>query len=226
MQFINKTNEPPINWNDWFKKVNNTRTYNYADNTELHNLHLAKQHLLDEQNGLCAYCQKQINSENSSIEHIIPQSYNTPLSTNYYNLVVVCKKPVKDNNNKLHCDKERLNLLLVNIILYNNAIVTRIKNHPYFSASVNGEIIPKYTLPQNILNQVEAFINILNIGTHTVLQRNRRELLNNIIQPTYAMPNPEKRRYLQAQFERIHNDQSIEYRQYLLIYIANKLGID
>jgi len=84
MQFINKSHLIPPDWDIWFTTATGRRTYNYADYQELRDLGLAKEYLLNEQSGLCAYCQKQITTDNASIEHIVPKSHNTALSTNYY----------------------------------------------------------------------------------------------------------------------------------------------
>lgn len=50
-----------------------------------------KKLLLEEQNGLCAYCQRRIEKlEDSHIEHFVRQSEAPGLSLNYYNLFVSC----------------------------------------------------------------------------------------------------------------------------------------
>jgi len=63
MQFIQKQNIPPPNWDEWFTVAGNPgrRSFDYgADYTALTNLLHAKQYLIDEQYGLCAYCQQTI----------------------------------------------------------------------------------------------------------------------------------------------------------------------
>lgn len=71
--------------------------------------------LLQEQGYICAYCMQKINETNSTIEHIIGQSfideYQNKLGEenqlNYDNFLAVCNgKSCKDN---LHCDKSRAN---------------------------------------------------------------------------------------------------------------------
>jgi hypothetical protein len=97
MQYIKKQNTPPIEWDIWFTKAAGDRSYDYGnDNKSLTNLRQARQFLINEQHGLCAYCQQTISMENSSIEHVIAKEFNKELSTNYYNLVAVCKTQLKD----------------------------------------------------------------------------------------------------------------------------------
>jgi len=144
-----------------------------------------------------------------------------------YNLIAVCKNPpIDSSSNKLHCDKERGNKLLVNIVLHENAQVTWEHNHSYFAAYTDGSIVAKHQLPKELSDQVNAFLTILNLSDHTTLKTNRSELLNRILLPFYTMPNHEKRSYLETQFNRIYNNPALEYRQYLLIYMGNKLGIN
>ncbi len=228
MQFINKHHLIPPDWDAWFTTANGRRTYDYeADYGELHNLDLAKNHLINEQNGLCAYCQKQLTISTASIEHIVPKSQNKALSTNYYNLVAVCKNPPVDPlNNKRHCDKERGNKLLVNIIMLQDCQVTKTKNHSYFAANSDGSLSTKHSIIQELSDPIDAFLNILNINHHSILKNNRAQLLHKIIEPSKNMSHSEKSRYYRAQFHRILNDKRIEYRQYLLIWFGNKIGIN
>lgn len=70
--------------------------------------------LLEEQGYLCAYCMRNINETNSTIEHIIGQNYiedgkeiGKENQINYDNLLAVCRGESCKNN--LHCDKSRAN---------------------------------------------------------------------------------------------------------------------
>lgn len=57
------------------------------------NLHCKKQlrlHLIDEQNNLCIYCEREINEKNSHIEHLLAQSDKPILRFSYENLVASC----------------------------------------------------------------------------------------------------------------------------------------
>ena len=62
-----------------------------------------RQHLIQTQSGLCAYCCKKINMENSLNEHIQPKSLYPRLSLDYGNLIASCAEKTtcgmkKDNN--------------------------------------------------------------------------------------------------------------------------------
>ena len=79
MQYINKSDSEPREWNAWFTTGTGRRSYDYAaDQGGLADLPLAKAHLWQEQNGLCAYCQSKLPIENASIEHVIPKTHNVP----------------------------------------------------------------------------------------------------------------------------------------------------
>ncbi len=70
--------------------------------------------LLEEQGYICAYCMRQVDLSNATIEHIVGQSYiengdevGKKLQIDYDNFLAVCKgNSCKDS---LHCDKSRAN---------------------------------------------------------------------------------------------------------------------
>ncbi|HUH43038.1 MAG TPA: hypothetical protein VLZ29_07970 [Sulfurimonas sp.] len=70
--------------------------------------------LLEEQGFICAYCMRQIDLSNSTIEHIIGQNYiengqelGKENQINYDNFLAVCKGTLC--RSQLHCDKNRAN---------------------------------------------------------------------------------------------------------------------
>jgi uncharacterized protein (TIGR02646 family) len=77
----------------------------FRDDPAWNNLHCKTNlrfHLINEQNQLCIYCERQIDKNNTHIEHILAQTDNPQLRFNYDNLVVSCNgdqcKPiVKDS---------------------------------------------------------------------------------------------------------------------------------
>lgn len=94
--------------------------------------------LLEEQGYICAYCMQKINETNSTIEHIIGQSFidedgnklGEENQLNYDKLLVVCEgKSCKDN---LHCDKSRA-VYQKNRPLYANPLQNRIIQNIKFS---------------------------------------------------------------------------------------------
>ena len=226
MQFIHKQPEEPKEWDEWFSKVNGSRSHDYKkDYGELTNLSKAKHFLLEEQHWLCAYCQKSLEQNTSSFEHIIPKSFNKDISTNYYNLVLVCKKPLQDINGRTHCDKEREDKLLIPLIFYDNAQVKDNKNHNFLVASHNGQIRVKESLKPEIENQVQAFIDILNLN-HSSLKKQRHDSISGILDIFYQIPKLQKNEFLLAQKRRLMKDTKHPFRQFLLIYLSTKLGIN
>ena len=124
MQFIEKLNTPPPQWESWFTTAVGRRSYDYHEDFDnLPGLKEARQYLIDEQHGLCAYCQRPIKLSNSSIEHIIPKQLNKYLSTAYHNLVAVCRDQQKDQNDRYHCDMEKSNRVIIPVILMSNSFL-------------------------------------------------------------------------------------------------------
>lgn len=227
MQFIKKRDIPPREWEQWFTTANGVRSFNYgADYQNLPNISQAKVFLLNEQSNLCAYCQRKLTNEIASIEHIIPKSHNLELSTNYFNLVAVCKETSVDSNTgRKYCEPERGNTLLPPIIYYQDAQVTQNSNHRYFVVYQDGTIAPKYDLRIDIKNQVQSFIEILNLN-HSDLLKQRSDMLSGILEGFVAIPVRQKKDFLQAQMNRLLDNISESFRQYLLIYIATRRGIN
>ena len=229
MQYIQKQHKEPVGWNEWFTVPPNRRTFDYgADYSALTNLKLAKAFLIKEQNDLCAYCQQKIAPENASIEHVAPKEHNRELSTSYFNLVAVCKKQqIPDpKDNKLHCDSTRGSKLLPLIIFYANAQSTSDSLNKYFDSYSDGSIIAKRNLDQPTKNQVESFIEILNLNHSTLKNKRAKDTLNGIISASHSFHNPAaKNRFWRAQYHRILNHVSHPFREYLLVYIGSKIGL-
>ena len=226
MQYIAKQAVAPTDWEDWFNTATNRRSYGYkADYSELRNITDARAFLLGEQHELCAYCQSALTVEQASIEHVIPKEHNVPFSTHYHNLVAVCKSTSLDNTGKRYCEEMRGSELLPPIIFYANAQVTETKNHTFFTAYRDGAIDVKPKLQDVISNQVKSFIDILNLN-HSILSKKRKEALDGILSVYDLLPNLQKRNYLQVQFNRVLSNPNTPYRQYLLIYLGQKLGLN
>lgn len=93
MRKITKEPEPKF-WTD-FKKKNPKKAYNDLDKSnegqELRSK--IRDFMIKNQKGLCCYCCKSIDSENSHNEHIRPQKSYPNLSMDYKNLLVSCTTP-------------------------------------------------------------------------------------------------------------------------------------
>lgn len=228
MQYIKKDNTPPPDWDAWFTTATNIRSYNYKlDQSALTELKFVKKHLIDAQDRLCAYCQKRIDMETASIEHVLPKEFNVERSTSYNNLVAVCKIPLIDPIDKRdHCDKEKGNKVITPLIFLSNCEVTETVNHAYFDVNADGSILPKLRLSNSHKGQVEAFIDTLNLN-HSLLKEIRaKDLLDDHIQESRQFKGLQHRLYWKAQFDIVFKDKRQPYRQFLLIFMAKKLGIN
>ncbi len=225
MQFIEKGEIQPSNWDLWFTKANGQRSFNYFDYESLPNIVNAKRYLLQEQHGLCAYCQTLLTEDQASIEHLIPKSLNRGISTNYHNLVVVCKNPISDPiTGRKHCDKERGSELLIPIVFYSNSLVTRQENHTWFDVGSDGSIFSKSVLKHEVKSQVDSFIEITNLNHSVLKQKRSKDLISGILEVFRQIPTHQRKVFWKSQFERIFLCESHPFRQYLLIYISKKLG--
>lgn len=75
---------------------------------------LLKQCLVDEQNGLCAYCERGLVAGGGRIDHIKPRNLHPNLTFSYSNLCVSCfgYYPEEGRRSKLSCDEVKNNILL------------------------------------------------------------------------------------------------------------------
>lgn len=225
MQFISKAPFQPNDWDSWFTVPPNRRSFDYGlDRDAMPNLRSAKEYLLREQHYLCAYCQSSLSFDNSSIEHCIPKSKNKPLSTNYHNLIVVCKNPTKDpTSGKLHCDKSRGNSSLPLLVFLADNNCDIVSGHPYFEAGQDGYIRPNRKNDIYTQFEIASFIEKLNLN-HELLVASRRDKIRRGIFDTFrSIPPRERKEYLKYQFMRIDQTPDTEFRQFLLICIKNLL---
>jgi uncharacterized protein (TIGR02646 family) len=227
MQYIKKQNTEPADWNNWLIVPPARRSYDYsADRSALTHYIQILNYLINEQSGLCAYCQQKITNKDASIEHVTPKEHNKELSTNYFNLVAVCKKQqIPDPaTKKLHCDSTRGSELLPPLIFYANAKSTVNNLNKYFRAYSTGEVVAKHNLDMNTRSQVEAFIELLNLN-HSVLKNKRaKDVLTGISIAANSVA--DKHRYWRVQYNRILLDLSHPFREYLLVYIGPKIGLN
>ncbi|TAF73984.1 MAG: TIGR02646 family protein [Bacteroidetes bacterium] len=222
MQYIQKQEIQPDNWDDWFKTANGVRTFDYlkAQNNGS-DLKSVREYLIKEQYYLCAYCQSKITIDNSSIEHVIPKSLNLELSTNYHNLVAVCKNQIKDENGRLHCDKEKGSLPIVPYIFYSNSDVNIGVNNNYFRASNDGSIITKDNKNEIEYFQIKSFVDILNLN-HTTLKNKRKSAIFTLTSVYKKLSEHQKNVFWITKLNTFLANKSNPYRQFLLIYCQSK----
>jgi uncharacterized protein (TIGR02646 family) len=227
MQYIDKSDSEPREWNAWFTTGTGRRSYDYAaDQGGLLDLPLAKAHLWHEQNGLCAYCQSKLPIENASIEHVIPKTHNVPMSTNYHNLVVVCKKTVVDPDTlRRYCEPVRGDRLIPSLVFYRNAMVAEV-NHAFFDAYADGTVGAMGNLPPEIKFQVASFIEILNLNHEHLKTKRAKDALSPILEAFKTINPARKRDFLRSEFNRVERDPTSPFRQFLLIYLGKKIGLN
>lgn len=232
MQFIPKQPNEPADWNLWFTRADNgLRSYDYGrDVSVLHNLRNAKRYLVEEQHGLCAYCQKDMLPDGVitddalnriSLEHLIPKEYNKSVSTSYHNLVAVCNDPQVGEK---YCENARGSKVLTTLVLHSNCSVSATANHCYFAAYSDGQVLPKERLTSEIQKQVEAFISTLNLNHPLLKDRRKSDALAGWIDASKNIPVNRRSGYWRSRFESVWRNERQQYRQFLLAYLSTKCG--
>ena len=236
MQYIEKKIIEPADWvkcltiqvygdND---TVSEKRIYNYKDNGVGYiDTKAAKEILIEEQKGLCAYCQKDISKGNSTIEHVIPLSQSPNHQTNYHNLVAVCSNFTPDKSNRLHCDKSRGSLLLPPIIFHKDFTYPYPKELPlYFYSNPNGKISTPTFNPDkhnlSVYNQVVSFIEILNLN-HDNLTDARANILREFERYLPGKSDKLKKKFWSDKKDEIMKQLKHPFRQFLLIYCHQQI---
>ena len=226
MQYIQKSGPQPGDWDLWFTTGTGNRSYNYnSDASAMRNLPLAKKHLLEEQNWLCAYCQQKLTLEQASIEHVIPKEFNKEQSTNYHNLVAVCKEtPTDPIDDRVHCDKYKQSEMIASLIFSSASDVTQQSNHRFLEANSDGSISAKGKGSIEDKKLAEVFIEVLNLN-HSLLKAKRAvDHLNPLISIATNFNRNDRRKFWKLQFSNISRDKERPFRMFLLIYIGRILG--
>ncbi len=104
MKRIIKNSEPP-SFSDWKGQTINNRQPDYSDlrNPEKH---LLKQSLIEEQGGICCYCEIRVIPDNSHIEHFVPQNNPSCNNLDYVNMLSSCQKQTPRGAPR-HCGKSK-----------------------------------------------------------------------------------------------------------------------
>ena len=101
MIYINKTAEPQ-SFTNW-KNNNPNATYKELTKPKNKKIYIdLKKSLIEEQNGICCYCECKLIDDDSHIEHIKPRSKYKDLQLSYDNIVCSCQMPNK-NYEQRHC---------------------------------------------------------------------------------------------------------------------------
>jgi uncharacterized protein (TIGR02646 family) len=177
MRFIQKQNTTPLQFSNI---VNGVAGYNALYNNQKQAILSI---LIEEQQGLCAYCNQRITPKTATIEHLICQSHNPTFDLKYFNQFAVCRGnegPIPTS----HCDKFRANGsrndYFIPYILFDQCITTSWNDlNPFFDVDYNqktqlfsGRIIPRNTnlngFPNN-QQRVNEAIHILNLNAEILI---------------------------------------------------------
>ena len=148
------------------------------------------------------------------------------MSTNYHNLVVVCKKTVVDPDTlRRYCEPVRRDKLIPPLVFYGNAMVAE-ANHAFFDAYADGTVDAKGNLPPEIKSQVTSFIEILNLNHEHLKTKRAKDALSPILEAFKRINPAGKRDFLRSEFNWVQRDPSRPFRQFLLIYLGKKIGLN
>ena len=107
MRHIEKLESPDV-FEDWKRRFENKhgKKVNFNDlNKEKDLKNTVKNRLISEQFGLCCYCCKGIQYDNSHIEHFRPQGTFTDKTVDYENIHVSCEG--NKNKSNFHCGHKK-----------------------------------------------------------------------------------------------------------------------
>ncbi len=157
---INVENSP-LEYFEVFKLKNQAKRYvEDCNNKELRDV--IREDLFFKQRGQCAYCERKITLENSTIEHISPRDKDHQLECEYSNLVLSCKS--KDS-----CDRYK------DSKVWEDRYIHPVLNEPtkYFEFSAKGYILGKNEDAQDT-------IELLNLNSDK-LKRLRENIISYIL---------------------------------------------
>ncbi len=183
MRFIQKQNTTPLQFSNIVNGVAGFSAL-YKDQKQAI-LHI----LIEDQHGLCAYCNQRITPKTAIIEHLICQSHNLAFSLKYFNLFAVCR----GNEGKLttsHCDKFRTNgsrndYFVPYIIIQRCLTISWDELNPFFDVEYNprtqlysGKLIPRNAntngFPSNHQRVNEA-IHVLNLNAEILINARKEK---------------------------------------------------
>jgi uncharacterized protein (TIGR02646 family) len=116
-----------------------------------------KEALLQEQNGLCCYCESAISNQDSHIEHYEPRDRNPGRIFDYTNMACSCNGGADKDR---HCGHKK-GRGYDNALFINPSVEA--SGH-LFSYDAEGGIGPAYEAPANQAERVEYMIRKLNLG--------------------------------------------------------------
>lgn len=188
MRFINKIRRLPLGFSDIVDQVLDT-----PGSDGFNSLGSLKpkllEYLINEQNGLCAYCNQRITVKSATVEHLICQSHNPILDLNYHNLFAVCRGN-EGVVQKSHCDKHRANAkkndYFFPFLFFKHCITSSWnQTNPFFDVEFNsrtGVISGKITAKEanvigypSIKTRIEYAIDVLNLNAPILIEARKKK---------------------------------------------------
>lgn len=177
MRFIQKQNTTPLQFSNI---VNGVAGYNALYNNQKQAILSI---LIEEQKGLCAYCNQRITPQTATVEHLICQSHNIDFDLKYFNQFAVCRGN-EGQTPTSHCDKFRANGskndYFVPYILFQQCKTNSWNElNPFFDVEYStrtmlysGRIIPRNAnvngFPSN-QNRAKEAIEVLNLNAEILI---------------------------------------------------------
>lgn len=124
-----------------------------------------RKHLIEEQNGLCAYCECRIEKDNSHTDHLKPKSIYPNLEFNYNNLVASCEGFFPENKDRMNktCGHRKDSKFDEDLFLDPTTIIN-IANYFIYNKDT-GEIFPNPNKCDNEQMQATYMIDLLNLNS-------------------------------------------------------------
>lgn len=135
---------------------------------------LRKDILHEEQNSLCAYCEKKIDAEQtkSNIDHFKKRNLFPEFTLNYYNLLVSC-------NSKFHCSNKKDNSS-ISKTSYDKIINPVIEDpNDFLDYTFTGDVISKTSLNTTHKKKADFTISIFALNNKS-LQQDRKKITSTI----------------------------------------------
>jgi uncharacterized protein (TIGR02646 family) len=183
MRFLKKSRVPPKKFTKLINKVICTDGNNGYESLAGESKADVIEILVNEQNGLCVYCNQKISTKSATIEHFLCQSHNPMLDLNYHNLYAVCKGN-DGQKNASHCDKYRANVAgndyFLPFFMFDNCLTINWDQiNPFFDIEFNrklglvsGKIIARESNIKAyppIKQRIEYTIKTLNLNTQILI---------------------------------------------------------
>jgi uncharacterized protein (TIGR02646 family) len=143
-----------------------------------------RKQLHDEQRGLCCYCMKRVTTDNSNVEHFLPQSIFPENEVDYYNLYLACRYSHGKREEEQYCDIAKGNKLIGKYIGYvhtEKGVVTKCEDLLQYTE--DGYVLPNKTGFKTLQKFHQSYASLTSqekelLATIAVLNLNCNSLVN------------------------------------------------